>query len=103
MESGWAPRPSMGARRHVPGVGVLDGLIYVAGGADDQWNANVLTQLLNSIHIETQIETHIEAHIEAYIETHIETQIKTHMKRFNDYSFISFFHLRLQPLPWRAR
>jgi hypothetical protein len=31
----------MGTRRHVPGVGVLDGLIYVVGGADDQWNANV--------------------------------------------------------------
>ena len=41
LESGWAPRPSMGTRRHVPGVGVLDGLIYVVGGADDQWNANV--------------------------------------------------------------
>lgn len=39
LEAGWSQRPSMECRRHVPGVGVLDGLIYVVGGADSQWNA----------------------------------------------------------------
>ena len=39
LEAGWSPRPSMEVRRHLPGVGVLDGLIYVVGGADSQWSA----------------------------------------------------------------
>ena len=39
FEAGWSPRPSMEVRRFVPGVGVLDGLIYVVGGADSQWSA----------------------------------------------------------------
>jgi hypothetical protein len=44
LEAGWAPRPSMEVRRHIPGVSVLDGLIYVVGGADSQWAAHTTVE-----------------------------------------------------------
>ena len=39
LQNEWTMKASFGLRRHLPGVGVFNGQIFVIGGADDNWQA----------------------------------------------------------------